>query len=306
MPTNEFESRKITDNFIQLGVPEFPMYLSKGERFMLIEGGTGATVDIVVQQLSDLGIKPERIDSILLTHTHPDHIGGFPRLRKMWPHIKIIASAIGKDSLASEGLLKQFLFIDKAIAKIMFKKGQIDTIPTPLEQYDFSVDQVVKEGEKIDLGAGIEWTVYSAPGHAPCQIALYEKKDQTLVIGDTTGFYSPERDVWWPNYFGSLETYCKSIQKLMSIPAKRVALSHNGVIDNASVYLRNALKATEKWHIEMMDRVAKGEQPKAIAEEKSHWVDSFAGIMPIELQRDMCELMIKRSQKDADKPGLFV
>jgi hypothetical protein len=126
------------------------------------------------------------------------------------------------------------------------------------------------------------------------------------VIGDTTGFYSPERDIWWPNYFVSLETYCRTIQKLMSIPAKRVALSHNGVVDNASAYLKRALKATEKWHLEMMERVAKGEEPKAIAEDKSHWVDSFAGIMPIGLQKDMCELMIKRSQKDAQKPNLFV
>lgn len=306
MPTSKFEALKITDNFIQLGVPEFPMYLSKGDRFMLIEGGTGATTEIILQQLKDLGIKPERIDSILLTHSHPDHIGGFPRLRKIWPHVKLIASAIGKETLAKPELLKQFLFIDKAIAKIMMGKGQIDQIPAPLEEYDLSVDQVVQEGDTIDLGSGIEWTVYSIPGHAPCQIALREKKDETLVIGDSTGFYSPEKDIWWPNYFVSLETYCRSIQKLMSIPAKRVALSHNGVVENASVYLKNALKATEKWHLEMMERVAKGEEPKAIAEEKSHWVDSFAGIMPIALQKDMCELMIKRSQKDAQKPSLFV
>jgi len=306
MPSRKFESLKVTDNFIQLGVPEFPMYLSKGDRFMLIEGGTGATVDIVLQQLDDLGVKPEQIDSILLTHSHFDHIGGFPRLRKIWPHVKIIASDIAKETLGKEALFKQFLFVDKAIAKIMVEKGEIEQIPVPLDKYDFSVDEVVKEGDVIDLGSGIEWTVHSAPGHAPCQIALYEKRDQILVIGDSTGFYSPEKNVWWPNYFVSLETYCKSIQKLMSIPAKRIALSHNGVVENASEYLKSALKATEKWHLEMMERVSKGEEPRAIAEDKAQWVDTFAHIMPIQIQEDMCELMIKRSRKDADKPGLFL
>jgi 2-aminobenzoylacetyl-CoA thioesterase len=306
MSTRKFEPVTISPNFIQLGVPEFPMYLSIGERAMLIEGGTGATVDIVQQQLKDLGIKPEQIGTILLSHTHPDHIGGFPRLRKLWPHVKIMCSAVGKDVLASEELVKQFQFVDKAIAKIMMQKGEIDKMPEPLEHPDFSVDAVVNEGDTIDLGAGVVWTVYSIPGHAPCQLAFYEKKDEMLVIGDSTGFYSPQRDVWWPNYFVSLEKYCKSIQKLMSIPAKRAALSHNGVIQNPADYLRRALKATEAWHLEMIERTKKGEKPEDIADEKSKWVDSFAGIMPIGIQKDMCALMIKRSLKDADKPGLFI
>ena len=55
----------------------------------------------------------------------------------------------------------------------------------------------------------------------------------------------------------------------------------------------------------MMERISRGEQPEAIAEDKAQWVDSFAHVMPIEIQKDMCQLMIKRSQKDADKPGLF-
>ena len=225
---------------------------------------------------------------------------------EIWPHVKIIASDVGKEALGKEAVLKPFLFVDKAIAKIMVEKGQIDQIPEPLEAYDFSVDEVVKDGDVIDLGAGVEWTVHSSPGHAPCQIALYEKSEQILVIGDSTGFYSPERKVWWPNYFLSLEAYCKSIQKLMSIPAKRIAWSHNGVVDDAKDYLRNALKATETWHLEMMEGVSKGEEPKAIAEDKAQWVDSFAHIMPIQIQKDMRELMIKRSRKDAEKPGLFI
>jgi glyoxylase-like metal-dependent hydrolase (beta-lactamase superfamily II) len=276
MSTRKFEPLTITDNFIQLGVPEFPMYLSKGNSYMLIEGGTGATVDIVVQQLKDLKVDPEQIGSIVLTHSHPDHIGGFPRLRKLWPEVKI-----------------------------MVKKGEIESVPEPLESYDFSVDEVIGDGDTIDLGGGISWTVYSIPGHAPCQIALYEPKERTLVIGDATGFYSPQRGVWWPNYFVSLEKYCKSIQKLMTIAANRYALSHNGVVENDPDYLRKALKAAQAWHLEMIERTQKGEKPEEIAEVKSQWVDTFAGIMPIQIQKDMCVLMIKRSLKDADKPGLF-
>jgi 2-aminobenzoylacetyl-CoA thioesterase len=306
MSTRKFEPVTISPNFIQLGVPEFPMYLSKGERAMLIEGGTGATADIVQQQLKDLGIKPEQIGTILLTHTHPDHIGGFPRLRKLWPHIKIISSAVGKDILATDELQKALRFVEKAAAKIMVEKGEIDKIPEPLEHYDLSVDAVVNDGDTIDLGAGVVWTVYSIPGHSPCQIALYEKKEEMLVVGDATGYYSPQQIAWWPNYFSSLENYCKSIKKLMSIPAKRIALSHNGVVEKPAEFLQGALKATEAWHLEMLERIRKGENADDIANEKQKFVDSIAHIMPFSIQKDMCVLLIKRSLKEADKPGLFI
>ena len=60
----------ITTNLFQLGLPSFPVYLSIGEEGMLIEGGTGPTTDMIVQQIQMLGIDPSKIKYIALT-THP-------------------------------------------------------------------------------------------------------------------------------------------------------------------------------------------------------------------------------------------
>ena len=74
------------------------------------------------------------------------------------------------------------------------------------------VDLVVHEGDSIDLGSNVSYTFYDVPGHSPCHITLYNEREGMLVIGDTTGFYVPEKDVFWPNYFYSLEAYCNSIR----------------------------------------------------------------------------------------------
>ena len=83
---------EVTKNFYKLGTPAFPAFLSMGETGMLIEGGTGPTFQIIVDQIRALGIDPEVIKYIVLTHTHADHIGGIPFFKKEWPHIKLLAS----------------------------------------------------------------------------------------------------------------------------------------------------------------------------------------------------------------------
>jgi len=82
----------ITPNFYQLGTQDFPVYLSMGEDGMIIEGVPG---HFSAYRKSDkrLGIAPERIKYLALTHTHPDHIGAVPHLKKLWPHLKVMGSA---------------------------------------------------------------------------------------------------------------------------------------------------------------------------------------------------------------------
>lgn len=296
----------ITPNFYQLGTPSFPAYLSMGEEGMIIEGGTGATFNIMVKQIDALGIDPKRIKYIALTHTHADHIGAVPHIKIIWPHLKVLAGSVAAKSLANGKMIKEFLWLDQSIAEIMKSKDEIDELPPTLEKYDFGVGTIVEEGDKIDLGSGIEWIVYHVPGHSPCHISLFEEKEGTLVIGDTTGFYVPEKDVFWPNYFDSLERYCQSIRKLATLPAKRGVLSHNCVIEGeVARHLQKALKATETYHHELLERLNNGEDPDKIALEKAQWVRSLTDIQPFGVMQSLCKLLIKRSQKDAEKENLF-
>jgi glyoxylase-like metal-dependent hydrolase (beta-lactamase superfamily II) len=296
MNARKHEPVEITPHFFQLGTPAFPAYLSMGMEGMIIEGGTGPTFPIMIDQIESLGIDPKTIKYIVLTHTHPDHIGAVPHFHRDWPHIKLLASPIGAKILGKTELFKEFQLVDLGIAQLMKAKSEINTLPEPVEDYAFSVDSVVKEGDRIDLGLGIVWKVYETPGHSPCHIALFEEKEGTLALGDTSGFYVPEKDVFWPNYFESLEKYCHSIRKLAALPAKRAVLSHNAVIEgDVRQHLAKAMKATEKYHQELMERLANGELSEEIAMEKARFVDSLTDIQPFKVMYDLCKVLIKNS-----------
>jgi hypothetical protein len=51
MTTLNVEPIALAPTLYQLGTPFFPVYLSVGEKAMLIEGGTSATFAIIVTQL---------------------------------------------------------------------------------------------------------------------------------------------------------------------------------------------------------------------------------------------------------------
>ena len=287
-----------TSKFYQLGTPAFPAYLSMGEIGMIIEGGTGPTFQIIVDQIKDLGIDPEKIRYIFVTHTHADHIGGVPRFRRLWPHIKVLASPVAAEIFKKKEWINDFILNDTGIAQLMKAKEEINRLPPALKDYTFEVDRTVREGDNIELGKGLVWDVYETPGHSPCHLSLFEEAEGTLVVGDATGFYVPEKDAFWPNYFVSLEVYCDSMRKLAALPAKRAVLSHNFVIEgDVAVYLKKAMKATELYHKELIERLRKGEDPKSIAMDKARYVDSLTDIQPFKIMYDLSKVMINRSKE---------
>jgi len=125
----------------------------------------------------------------------------------------------------------------------------------------------------------------------------------TLAVGDATGFYVPEKDAFWPNYFVSLADYLDSIRKMATLPAKRAVLSHNCVLyGNVREHLHYAMSATEKYHKSLLSRLESGESAEKIAIDMARFVDGITDIQPFRVMYDLSKLLIHRSQK-AD-PGI--
>jgi 2-aminobenzoylacetyl-CoA thioesterase len=148
-----------------------------------------------------------------LTHTHSDHVGAVPRLKDIWPHLQVVGGDVAQKFLQKERFVRDFLPADKMIADLLLEKGDIEKPPQELQAYRFRVDTVIPDGGGIDLGDGIRWQVCHTPGHARCHICLFEEQEAGLAIGDMTGYFDPDLDVFWPNYSLSLEAYCRSIRR---------------------------------------------------------------------------------------------
>lgn len=304
--TNLYKSLKITNNLYRLGTPSFPVYLSLGKDGMIIEGGISAIFPIILEQIEELGIEVERIKYLALTHTHADHVGAVPHIKKHWPHVKVIAGTTAAGILKNESAVKAAIKMDRTLTHMLLVKHAIAEQPPEVEDHHFKVDLVVKENDRIDLGNGIIWTVYDTPGHSSCHTSYFEVSEKVVSIGDATGFYVPETGVFWPNYFESLENYCRSIWKLYSLTPRRGLLSHNHILQDAvGPYLRKALKATADYHGEMLERLARGETTEKIALEKAKWVNTLTADHPYEIMVSLSKVLVKRSYEAANRSVPF-
>ncbi len=297
---------RLREDLYQLGTNKFPVYLSLGEAGLLIEGGTSPTAGLIAQQVASLGLAPERIRYLALTHTHADHIGAVPRLRQLWPHLELVAGQKAAAHLASDKALEQFLAADRMIQKIFVSHGQLDSPLPELETYDFRVDRVLAQGESLDLGRGVVWTAHETPGHSACHLAYHAAGQGVAALGDMTGYFDPGLDLIWPNYFASLRDYLASILRLAQLPARLALLSHNGAVQGElSDFMTKALAATRVYHQQLCQRLAAGEDQAALCQEQALWVYGFAPIASPKAIDFLCGCLCRQSLKAGDLDAML-
>ena len=73
---------------------------------------------------------------------------------------------------------------------------------------------------------------------------------------------------------------------------------------DAKTYMNKALRATEAYHQELVERLANGEDRKAISSEKRDFVISLGPLAYPNVIEFLCNLLTKNSQKESEKGSL--
>jgi hydroxyacylglutathione hydrolase len=138
------------------------------------------------------GLGIEKVEAILITHTHFDHVGA----------VAPVARATGAPVYCPE-------IETRVLANIM------DFVPWegfgPFESYE--ADHTVKGGETLDL-AGLTFDVIFTPGHSPGHVTYALKSEDALFSGDVLFEGSvgrvdlPGGD--WPTLLKSIESLVES------------------------------------------------------------------------------------------------
>ena len=231
------EAGKINENttLIDIGMEGIhgmtAVYLIRGDRTCLIDGGTRQQARRLVQMLNALGAFPP--DLIIATHPHWDHSQAIPWLRQE-------AARQGKkiEVLASQQaipLLADVTFND------VFNRGPYESIQdvTP-----------VKEEDTVDLG-GITLRIYDVPGHCEGHIAILDERNRTVFVGDAIGIKVSD-DIFLPPFMPptwDLDAFQSSVTKLRQIPYEALCLAHFGCIagSEAQTILDESLETWRTW-----------------------------------------------------------
>jgi glyoxylase-like metal-dependent hydrolase (beta-lactamase superfamily II) len=144
------------------------VYLITGKDCYLIDTGVDGAEQIISEYLKNIGRDIGDIKAVLLTHSHPDHIGAAGKIKRQ-TGCKVYASAGEKEWI--EDIEKQFL--ERPIPN--FKGLLNQSVP---------VDEVVKEGSVIKLEEGITLQVIETGGHSKDSLSYLLLEDHMLFTGD--------------------------------------------------------------------------------------------------------------------------
>ena len=172
------------------------------------------------------------------------------------------------------------------------------TTPRPSAN-SLPVDRVLEEGDTITVDGFVFKTV-KTPGHSDCSLSFHEPVASVLIISDATGYYIPEHNYFWPNYFADYAAYLDSIKRLAVLDAEILCLSHNAVIKGAhavKTYIETAISATENYHRRIIAETKAGNSSQQIAEMLGAEVYERTKLLPVEFFQKNCSLLVKQSLK---------
>lgn len=166
----------------------------------IIDPAPDSTAEII-PYLEENSLIPTKI---LLTHSHWDHIADIPKLKEIYPNLKIFIHSLDTPNLEKPGS---------------------DRLPLlKLMQTGVKPDVLIKEGDRIKVG-DLEFEVIHTPGHTPGGVCFYSSEYNTLFSGDTLfrgtigniSFPTSQPDLMWP-----------SLAKLAKLPPNTIVHPGHG------------------------------------------------------------------------------
>ena len=210
---------------------------SGNNTYALIAGDGAATlIDAGVghaQHLADLAsvlsVRQARLETVLVTHGHPDHASGAP----------VIAAAHPGAA---------------------FRKR-----PWPIEDAKYAVAwQTVDEGDQVVAGDE-PLTVLFTPGHSPDHVAFWHEPSCTVLTGDLVVLGGSV--MIHSSRGGNLAQYLASLERLLALDPRRLLPAHGPPIDDPRAVLASYLEHRRKRERQVLDALRAGHASvQAIAE----------------------------------------
>jgi glyoxylase-like metal-dependent hydrolase (beta-lactamase superfamily II) len=144
------------------------VYLVFGDKITLIDSGVLGSDSLIFDYFKKAGRDPKEISTLILSHSHPDHLGGARAIREFTGCV-VYAHEAEKHWIEDT-------------------ERQREERPVPgfstLVGGPVSVDRLLADGQILTLAEKMPCRVIHTPGHSPGSIALYFEKERLLFSGD--------------------------------------------------------------------------------------------------------------------------
>ena len=148
-------------------------------RVAVLDTGTSHAVPTVLAALSNLGLAPDAVDWVILTHVHLDHAGGAGAMMRAFPAAKLLVHPRGA---------RHMIDPTKLVAGTQAVYGVEATHRLYGEIVPVDAARVVEAHDELVVSlAGREFLCLDTPGHARHHIAVVDRGSGGIFTGDNFG-----------------------------------------------------------------------------------------------------------------------
>jgi hydroxyacylglutathione hydrolase len=226
-------------------------------RSLLIAGPERTLIVDPSVSVSGRGSDLPRVDGVLLSHCHEDHLAGLHR----FPGAPCAVHALDLPALCSlDGLMAAYGYSAYPEIEARWRRIVVDDfhyLPRP----DATA---LRDGDVIDLGGDVRVHVVHAPGHTAGHCCLLVEPDGVLYLADVDlSSFGP----YYGDAVSSLEEFDRTLARLRDVDAGRyVTFHHVGVIAERTAFLERldryagVIETRERRLLELL------REPRTVAE----------------------------------------
>jgi glyoxylase-like metal-dependent hydrolase (beta-lactamase superfamily II) len=199
------------------------VYLFDDEEPTLVDAGTAASADVIMDGLADCGVDPADLRHLVLSHVHVDHSGAASALVDAAPDLDVyIHETTAPHLVDPEGLVESS---KRAMGEQVELIGEQGPVPGD------NVVGVPDEGTTLDIGTNSLELLYE-PGHSPDHFAVWNPERELLFAAECLGIYLERADRWLPpatlpNF--DVDQIAAAIDDLRELDPEHVVFPHFGV-----------------------------------------------------------------------------
>ncbi|HNQ04344.1 MAG TPA: MBL fold metallo-hydrolase [Thiobacillaceae bacterium] len=233
-------------DYLRPGLAAVHLLVERG-RVALLDTGTRHCIPALLAELRALGLTPEDVEYIIVTHVHLDHAGGAGALMQICPRARLVAHPSGARHLVDPARLvagTQAVYGEEA-----FQRLYGDIVPVAAERVLEAPDQY-----RLDFHGRV-LTFMDTPGHARHHFCMHDARSESVFCGDTFGISYREFDVGGrafifpsttPVQFDPLALHA-SIERILALEPEAAFLTHYGRVTNLEALAPRMHEFIDEW-----------------------------------------------------------